>query len=106
MAVIAFVMNGSLSIFGKIITYPSALPKDRCLIRVVEAELMHSSQGEHHPWGAEVDPSSLAQPSPAGVCPCRRAHVHMYVFFAIQLVGSVSVLSWEDSVRLRVGMHT
>lgn len=56
--VIAIVMNSILLIFGMIITYPPALPKDRRLVRVVEAELMHSSQGEHHPWGTDADPSS------------------------------------------------
>lgn len=73
-AAIAIVMNSILLIFAMIITYPSALPKDRRLIRVVEAELMHSSQGEHHPWGTEADPSSLARLAvPAGDGPCRCA---------------------------------
>lgn len=31
-------------------THLPALPKDRCLCRVVEAELVHSSQGDHWSW--------------------------------------------------------
>lgn len=40
-----------LSNDGLISTHPPALPEDRRLGRVVEAELVHTSQGDHHPWG-------------------------------------------------------
>lgn len=97
--VIAIVMNSILLIFGMIITYPSALPKDRRLVGVVEAELMHSSQGEHHPWGTEADPSSS--------CRSRSVQVRERACTCVYFLQSgwwecVSVYPWEDWVA----MHT
>lgn len=99
---IAIVMNSILLIFGLIITYPSALPKDRRLVGVVEAELMHSSQGEHHPWGTQADPSSSCRSRsvqvPARVCVLQ---FYFILFFCSPAGGSV--YPWEGLVALASG---
>lgn len=109
-------MNSILLIFAMIITYPSALPKDRRLIRVVEAELMHSSQGEHHPCGTEADPSSPARlgscrsRSVAGARQPRTLRVWIYLFIYLFSPPGwwecVRVYPWEDRTLLSEGMHT
>lgn len=84
-----------------IITYPSALPQDCRLVWVVEAELMHPSQGDHHPWGQR-------QILHHDFCSsCSSVLTYVSVCAAVWQVECVlSVYLWEDSVLLQVGMHT
>lgn len=54
--------------FGTISTYPPAFPKDSCFSRVVEAELMHSSQGNHCPWRQRDKSFIMSCAKPMALC--------------------------------------